>query len=277
MSQCQFRKTIIFVAFAGEEYGLLGSSAYAAAAKARGDLIDGVFNNDIIGSDVRGDGSKGNRTINIYSEDPEDSPSRELARYIRETASRYIPEMDVKLVFRHDRFGRGGDHSPFNASGYAAVRFTTPYENFANQHTASDTFANTAPSFTALVTKVNAAALASLAMAPRTPQLAPPPLAAGHSFVMPLGRGESGYDADLHWTNSNPEPDLVGYAVVIRDTKAPYWERQIFVGKVTQYILKGISIDAVVLGVRAIDRNGNQSLVAAYVNPPYKQHKSETF
>lgn len=277
MSRYQFRKTVIFVAFAGEEYGLLGSSAYAAAAKARADLIEGVLNNDIIGSDVRGDGSKGNRTINIYSEDPEDSPSRELARYIRETASRYIPEMDVNLVFRHDRFGRGGDHSPFNASGYAAVRFTTPYENFANQHTASDTFANTAPSFTALVTTVNAAALASLALAPRTPQLAPPPLATGHSFVMPLGRGESGYDADLHWTNSNPEPDLAGYAVVIRDTKAPYWERQIFVGNVNQYILKGVSIDGVVLGVRAIDRNGNQSLVAPYVNPPYKQHRWETF
>jgi hypothetical protein len=277
MSQYQFRKTIIFVAFAGEEYGLLGSSAYATEAKARGDLIEGVFNNDIIGSDLRGDGSKGNRTINIYSEDPEDSASRELARYIRETASRYIPEMDVNLVFRHDRFGRGGDHSPFNASGYAAVRFTTPYENFANQHTAFDTFANTAPPFTALVTKANAAALSSLALAPRTPQPASPPLAAGHSFVMPLGRGESGYDAELHWTNPNPEPDLAGYAVVIRDTKSPYWERQIFVGNVNQYTLKGVSIDEVVLGIRAIDKNGNQSLVAPYVNPPYKQHKWETF
>jgi acetylornithine deacetylase/succinyl-diaminopimelate desuccinylase-like protein len=284
MSQYQFRKTIVFIAFAGEEYGLLGSSTYADAAKKRGDVIEGVLNNDIIGSDERGDGSKGNRRINVYSEDPEDSPSRQLARYVRETASRYLPEMDVNLVFRYDRFGRGGDHSPFNANGYAAVRFTTPWENFANQHTATDTFANTAPAFTALVTKVNAAALASLASAPKTPQPVSPPLAPGHTFALPLGRGTSGdsdgpggYDAEMHWINPNPEPDLAGYAIVIRDTKAPYWEREIFIGNVSQYTIKRLSIDEVALGVRAVDNNGNESLVAAYVNSPYKQRKWETF
>ncbi len=277
MSQHQFRKTIIFIAFAGEEYGLLGSSTYAEAAKAKGDVIEGVFNNDIIGSDVRGDGSKGNRRINIYSEDPDDSSSRQLARYIRETAAKYIPEMDVNLVFRHDRFGRGGDHSPFNAAGYSAVRVTTPYENFANQHTANDTFANTSPAFTTLVTRMNAAGLASLALAPKSPTPVSPPLEGGRSFALPLGRSTSGYDAELFWADPNPESDLAGYAVVVRDTKSPYWEREIFVGKVNQYTLKGVSIDEVVLGVRAIDQAGNESLVSAYVNPPYKQKKLETF
>jgi Peptidase family M28 len=279
MSQYQFRKTIVFIAFAGEEYGLLGSAAYAEAAKARGEIIEGVFNNDIIGSDVRGDGSRGNRKINVYSEDPDDSTSRQLARYIREASSRYLPEMDVNLVFRHDRFGRGGDHSPFNTYGYAAVRITTPYENFANQHTATDTLANTSPSFTTLVAQVNAAGLASLALAPKPPQPIPPPSAAGRSFVMPLGRGENGqgYDAELHWTSTQAEPDLAGYAIVVRDTKSPYWEHEIYVGNVNQYTLKGVSIDEVVLGVRAVDKDGGESLVSAYVSAPYKQRKIDTF
>jgi Zn-dependent M28 family amino/carboxypeptidase len=276
MSQYKFRKTIVFIAFAGEEYGLYGSSTYAEAAKARGDIIEGVFNNDIIGSDTSGNGARGNRKINIYSEDPNDSPSRQLARYIRESAARYIPEMDVNLVFRHDRFGRGGDHSPFNAYGYAAVRVTTPYENFSNQHTATDTFANTSPLFTALVTKVNAAGLASLALAPKPPELM---VAAGTGkpHVTPLSRGASGYDAEMHWSNPQPEADLAGYAIVIRDTKSPYWEHEIFVGNVDHYTLPGVSIDEAALGVRAIDKEGNESLVSAYVNPPYKQKPVVTF
>lgn len=279
MSRYQFRKTIVFIAFAGEEYGLLGSSTYAEAAKQRGDIIEGVLNNDIIGSDIRGDGSRGNRKINIYSEDPDDSPSRQLARYVRETAERYLPSMTVNLVFRHDRFGRGGDHSPFTAYGYAAVRFTTPYENFANQHTATDTFANTSPSLTALVAQVNAVSLASLALAPQPPEIVAPPSPSGRSFAMPLGRGEGGkgYDAELHWSRAKNESDVAGYSIVIRDTKSPYWEHEIFVGDVDQYTLRGVSIDEVVLGVRAVDKNGNQSLVSAYVNPPYKPRKLETF
>ena len=105
MSRQTFRKTIIFIAFAGEEYGLLGSSTYAEGAKIRGNNIEGVLNNDIIGSDTRGDGAHGNRKVNVFSEDPDDSPSRELARYVKETGERYLPEMDVNLVFRYDRFG----------------------------------------------------------------------------------------------------------------------------------------------------------------------------
>ncbi len=276
MSQYQFRKTIVFITFAAEEYGLFGSGLYAEAAAAKHELIDGVFNNDIIGSDVTGNGETSNRYVNVYSEEPDDSSSRELARYLRDMNERYQPGFDVDLVFRHDRFGRGGDHSPFNAAGYAAIRVTTPMENFSDQHTANDTFANTAPSYTALVAKVNAAGLASLALAPKTPELKAPPPTEGRAFSSPLGRG-SGYDAAMTWHNDNPEPDLAGYAVVMRKTTSPVWEKEIFVGNVTEYTLPNVNIDEVVLGVKAIDKQGNESPVAAYVTPPYRQRKIETY
>ena len=166
MSQYQFRKTIVFVTFAAEEYGLFGSGLYAQDAHDKHQIIEGVFNNDIIGSDVSGNGATTNRRVNVYSEEPDDSGSRQLARYVKDMSERYSPGFEISLVFRHDRFARGGDHSPFNAAGYAAIRVTTPSENFTHQHTDSDTFANTAPEYTALVTKANAAGIATLALAP---------------------------------------------------------------------------------------------------------------
>jgi Peptidase family M28 len=276
MSQFQFRKTIVFIAFASEEYGLQGSSVYAEAAQAKHELIEAVFNNDIIGSDVTGNGETTNRYVNVFSEDPNDSPSRQVARYLREINWRYQPGFDVNLVFRHDRFGRGGDHSPFNAYGFAAVRITTPMENFSNQHTGTDSFANTAPAYSALVTKANAAAVATLAMAPKPPDVRTPPPAEGRSFASPLGRG-NGYDAVMTWHNDNPEPDLLGYAVVMRKTTSPTWEHEIFVGNVTTYTLPNVNIDEVVLGVKAVDKNGNESLVSAFVTPPYRLRKVEQY
>ncbi|HEX4749249.1 MAG TPA: M20/M25/M40 family metallo-hydrolase [Bryobacteraceae bacterium] len=276
MSQFQFRKTIVFIAFASEEYGLEGSSLYAQAAAEKHELIEALFNNDIIGSDVTGNSEMSNRYVNVYSEDPNDSPSRQLARYIREINTRYQPGFDVNLVFRHDRFGRGGDHSPFNANGFAAVRITTPMENFSNQHTATDTFANTAPEYTALVAKANASAIATLALAPKAPDIRTAPPGGGRSFATPLGRGD-GYDAVMTWHNDQPEPDLLGYAVVMRKTTSPTWEKEIFVGNVTTYTLPRLNIDEVVLGVKAVDKDGNESLVSAFVTPPYRQRKVETY
>ncbi|MGA8030676.1 MAG: M20/M25/M40 family metallo-hydrolase [Bryobacteraceae bacterium] len=276
MSQYQFRKTLVFIAFAAEEYGLFGSGLYAEDAAEKHELIEGVFNNDIIGSDVAGNGETGNRYVNVYSEDPGDSPSRELSRYMKRMAERYQPGFAINLVFRHDRFGRGGDHSPFNAAGYPAIRITTPTENFSNQHTATDTFANTAPEYTALVAKANAAGMASLALAPKTPDVRTAPPTEGRAFASPLGRGK-GYDAVMTWHNDNPEPDLLGYSVVIRKTTAPLWEKEIFVGNVTAYTLPNVNIDEVVLGVKAIDKDGNESTVAAYVTPQYTQRKIETY
>jgi hypothetical protein len=186
---------------------------------------------------------------------------------------KYQPGFDVNLVFRHDRFGRGGDHSPFAADGFAAIRVTTPMENFANQHTATDTFANTAPAYTALVAKANAAGIAELALAPKAPQLR---ASGGTRTGAPLSRG-SGYDAAMTWHNENPESDLAGYAVVMRKTTSPLWEREIFVGNVTKYTLPNVNIDEVVLGVKAIDKSGNESLTTAFVSPAYEQKKIETY
>lgn len=279
MSQFEFRKTIVFVAFAAEEYGLLGSGFYAQEAAERHQVIDGLFNNDIIGSNIKADGETSNRYVNVYSESPEDSVSRQLARYLKETGERYQPGFEINMIFRHDRFGRGGDHSPFAAAGFPAVRITTPMENFDHQHTATDTFANTAPAYTALVTKANAAAVASLALAPKPPQLKVPPPAEGRSYTSALSRGsgEKGYDAVMRWQNDNPESDLAGYEIVMRKTTSPDWEQSIFVGNVLQYTLPNVNIDEVALGVRSVDRNGNESTVTAYVTPAYVQPKLSTY
>jgi hypothetical protein len=279
MSHYEFEKTIVFVAFAGEEMGLVGSSLYARRVRKENQTIDGVLNNDIIGSDVSGNGRFDNSTISVYSEDPADSTSRQLARYVKDIAERYLPSLNIDLVFRADRLGRGGDHTPFNQEGYPAVRVTTPNENYANQHTVTDTFANTSVPYASRVIQANAAALASLALAPKAPvtnELITSGARKGQLTPM-LTRGKTRYDAALRWKNENPEPDLLGYAVVMRKSTAPYWEKEIFVGKVTEYTLKDVSIDDVIFGVKAIDRDGNESLVAPYVPSPRQKLEIETY
>ena len=272
MSQYKFEKTIVFVAFAGEEIGLVGASLMAEKAKLEKQQIEAVLNNDIIGNDVGGDGQTANRLVNVYSDDPNDSPSRALARYVKETAERYVPGMKANPIFRADRFGRGGDHTPFAANGFAAVRFTTPVENLGAQHSERDTFDKASPSYTAMVAKVNAAAAASLALAPSAPAVArvSQATATTPARVQPtLARGKTMYDAQLRWTDPKPAADLAGYSIVMRSTTSAFWETEIFVGKVNEYTLPGVNIDTVVLGVKAIDNDGNQSLVAAYVTAPY--------
>jgi hypothetical protein len=211
--------------------------------------------------------------------------------------------MTVDLIFRHDRFGRGGDHTSFVAQGFAAIRLTTPSENFANQHTATDTFANASVPYTTRVAKMNAAVLATLALAPKAPVVAVPrpagrggargPGAGGEggrggdtaaAGEQGGGRGQGGrgrggppgpglsrgkgYDAVARWAMPDAEPDLAGYSILIRDTTAPLWQREIYVGNVTEYTMPDTSIDDVVIGVRAIDKDGNPSLVSAYVMAP---------
>ena len=279
MSQYEFEKTIVFVAFTAEEEGLLGSSLYARKARKENQIIDGVLNNDIIGTDVSGSGRSDNDRLLVFSEDPDDSPSRELARYVKEISERYFPALNIELVFRSDRFGRGGDHTPFNQEGYPAVRLTTPDEIFANQHTVTDTFANASVPYTTRAAKANAAALASLALAPKAP-VTNEPIKSGPRKGQPtpmLGRGKSRYDAVLRWSNESPEQDLLGYVVVMRKTTSPDWEREIFVGNVNAYVLQNVSIDDVVFGVKAVDRDGNESLVAPYVAGPRSKIEIETY
>ncbi|MEK6302709.1 MAG: M20/M25/M40 family metallo-hydrolase [Acidobacteriota bacterium] len=294
LSQYQFDATLVFVAFAGEEHGLVGSRAMAKLLKEKSQTIQAVLNNDIIGSEVSGNGVIDNRRVLVYSEEPNDSSSRQIARFVKKIGERYFPEMTVDMIFRYDRFGRGGDHTSFNQEGYAAVRVTTPNENFANQHTTTDTFANTSPAYTAKVTRVNIAAAAAMALAPRSPIVSrpAPPASSGAAGTQPavpaalstpgedevpaqrrrptgpgLSRGD-GYDAVLRWEQPNPEPDLAGFVIVMRSTTAPDWEREIWAGNVQEFTLKNTSIDQLVFGVKAVDREGHESPVSAYVLAP---------
>jgi putative aminopeptidase FrvX len=268
MSQHQFDKTIVFIAFAAEEVGLSGSLTYAAMAKQAGMQIEAVLNNDIVGSDVAGNGQSATNVLRLFAAGPEDSPTRDLGRYMKQIAERFVPSMQVQMVFRQDRFGREGDHKSFLKQGFPAVRLTTASENYKNQHSTTDTFANTSIPYTARIARMNAAVLASLALAPAPPVLnwtfSSGPNKGGHRPL--LTRGKSGYDAVLHWL-PNTELDLAGYAVVMRSTTSPVWERETWVGNVTSYALPDVSIDDVVIGVKAVDGAGNQSVVSSYMEP----------
>jgi hypothetical protein len=239
-----------------------------------------VLNNDIIGTDVSGNGRTGNGSVSVYSDETMDSVSQQLSRYVREIGERYLPSMKVNTVFMGDRLGRGGDHTPFQWEGFAAVRISTPNEIYANQHRATDTLANMSVSYTAKVAKVNLVAAASLALAPKAPLVMsePRPGAATPAARRPtpmIARG-GGYDAVLRWRAAGPDDDIKGYTIVIRATTSPYWEQEIYVGKVNTYTLKDVSIDDAKFGVKAIGNNGTESLVTSYAYPPRQKVEIET-
>ncbi len=290
MSQYEFDKTIAFVTFAGEEQGLIGSSLQAVKAKKENQVIEAVLNNDIIGTDMSGNGRMGNGVVNIYSDETMDSVSQQLSRYVREVGERYLPSMKINTVFMGDRLGRGGDHTPFQWEGYAAVRVSTPNEIYANQHRATDTLANMSVPYTAKVAKVNLIAAANLALAPKPPIVMPEPragggrqggaatpgAAGGGRRPTPMIARGGGYDAVLRWRAAGPEDDIKGYTIVIRQTTSPYWEQEIYVGKVNTYTLKDVSIDDAKFGVKAIGVNGVESLVTSYAYPPRQKVEVET-
>jgi hypothetical protein len=289
MSQYEFNKTLVFVAFAGEEQGLIGSNLQAAKAHKENVAIEAVLNNDIIGTDTSGNGRFGNTSVSVYSDETMDSPSQQLSRYAREIGERYMPSMKVTTIFMGDRLGRGGDHTPFQLEGYAAVRFSTPNEIYANQHHATDLLENMSVPYTAKVARVNGVVAASLALSPKPPvvmRTPPPPRAAtATDSARPtpprrptptISRGKSGYDAVLQWKPAGPEDGIKGYTVVIRPTTSPYWEQEIYVGKVTQYLMKDVSIDELKFGVKAIGVDGGESLVSAYVYPARAKTEIET-
>ena len=294
MSAYEFDKTLVFVAFAGEEQGLIGSGLQAAKSRKENQVIEAVLNNDIIGTEVAGNGRTGNSSLNIYSDETMDSISQQLSRYVREIGERYLPAMKVNTIFMGDRLGRGGDHTPFQLEGFAAVRFSTPNEIYVNQHHAGDTLANMSVPYTTRVAKVNAAVAASLALAPKPPIVMPEPRAAsaaaagaapaaaspgttpagttsgaapGRRIGPMISRG-GGYDAVLRWRVAGSDADIKGYAILIRPTTSPYWEQEIYVGKVNTYTLKDVSIDDLKFGIRAIGTNGAESLVTPYAYPP---------
>ena len=217
-----------------------------------------MLNNDIVGNASSGDGTADTRSVRVFSEGPEDSPSRQLARAIKRVAALYVPAHEVRLVARQDRFGRGGDHMAFNDHGYAGVRFTESKENYSRQHTGDDTFAGVSPPYLARNAKVNGAALAVLGLAPAAPAIS------DERGRPTLTRGASGYDAVLRWTAS---AGATGYRVFWRPAWQPDWQNERDVGNVTEFVLPNVSIDDYVFGVAALDAAGNESLVSAYVNP----------
>ncbi len=256
-SGLEFDATLVFMCHAGEEEGLFGARLHAAKAVSEHIPIIAVLNNDIVGNDRGGNGIVDGASIRVYSEGPEDSPSRELARYIQRWAARYVPSHRVRLMARPDRFNRGGDHSAYNQAGFAAVGFRESRENFTRQHDPRDTFEGISPMYLAQNARVNAAAAATLALAPPTPGVT-----SERGGAM-ISRAPSGYDAHLRWTAS---PGATGYRVFWREAWGPDWEHDLLVGNVTEVVLPNMQIDDYVFGVAAVDAAGHESLVAPYVS-----------
>jgi len=276
MAKYKFDATIIFMAVAGEEQGLLGSTYAAEQAKQKGVDVEAMFTNDIIGSSLGGNGIRDAHTVRVFSEGvpssekPEeatvrrgvggenDSAPRQLARFIKETGERYVSAMRVMMVYRRDRYLRGGDHIPFLERGFPAVRFTEPNEDYRHQHQnvriekgvqygdlpQFDDF-----NYIANVARVNAASLATLALAPARPK------------NVGLLTTRLTNDTDLKW-DANNEPDLAGYEIVWRDTTSPVWTNARAVGNLTSFTMKGMSKDNYFFGVRAVDKQGNKSPVS---------------
>jgi hypothetical protein len=261
-SGVDFDATLVFVAFAGEEQGLIGATRHAEKAAADKLVIDAVLNNDMVGNVQAGDGLQDSIHVRIFSEGPEDSPSRQLARYIVRAGAKYVPTDQVTLVARYDRFGRGGDHTPFNQRGFTAVRITESVENYERQHAALDTFEGVNVPYFVRNVKLSAASMAALALAP------PAPSVLNDRGQPNLGRQPSGYDANLKWKAS---PGAVGYKVFWRQAWTPDWQHEVSVGEVTEFVLPAMSIDDYIFGVAAIGADGNESLVSVYVNQPRRQ------
>src|SRR5688572_21039461 len=274
MAKYKFDATIVFMAVAGEEQSLLGATFFAEQAKKNNVDIEAMFTNDIVGNTLGGNGVRDRRTVRVFSEGvpsnetqqeattrrsvggENDSQSRQLARFIKEVTERYVPAMKVMMIYRRDRYGRGGDHQPFLERGYAAVRFTEPNEDYRHQHQniriENGIQYGDLPQFVdfgyvANVARVNAASLAVLASAPARPK----------NVTMTTGLSN---DTELKW-DANKEPELAGYEVVWRDTTAATWTNSRPVGNVMTYTLKGMSKDNYFFGVRAVDRQGNRSPV----------------
>src|SRR5689334_1989931 len=275
MAKFEFDATIVFMTVAGEEQGLLGSTHFAEEAKQKNWNVDAMLDNDIVGNTLGGNGIRDRNTVRVFSEGvpsneteaeattrrsvggENDSASRQLARFIKETSEAYVPGMKVWMIYRRDRYGRGGDHIPFLERGYPAVRFTEVNEDFRHQHQnvriENGVQYGDLPEFVdfayvANVARVNAASLAMLAYAPARPK--------GVTIISRLSD-----DTELRW-EANNEPDLAGYEIVWRDTTAPTWTNSKPVGNVTSFTLKGMSKDNYFFGVRAVDKDGNRSPVS---------------
>lgn len=272
LSKYKFESSIIYVGLSGEEQGLFGGKGLAAYAKEKGWDIVGIINNDMIGNITGVDGVVSNRDFRIFSEpvpptETEDQRrarrfyggevdgiSRQLARYIHKTTKTYMPEMNPMMIYRLDRFGRGGHHRPFNDAGFAGVRIMEAHENYTQQHqdirvedgiAYGDVLEHVNFEYAKKLTAVNAINLASIAWAPPAPS------------TVEIG-GIVEPSAKLKW---NKVDGAVGYKIYWRDTTSPTWDNHKYVGDVTEHTLNGIVIDNFFFGVAAIGKDGHESLV----------------
>ena len=257
-SGIQFDATLVFITWAGEEQGLMGSNGHAADLKANNVPVEAVFNNDIVGNSLGGNGFRDAESVRVYAIGPEDSPARSLARYIKKTAAVYVPSHRIRLMAREDRFGRGSDQSSFTQNGFTAIVFRESNENFDRQHGLNDKIDGVDFGYLAQNARVNAAGVASLALAP------PAPKVTNDRNANMLSRDPTGYDAAMRW---NASPGAVAYRIYWRDTWNNDWEHSQTIGNVTQFNLKNVNIDDFAFGVSAIGADGQESLVSSYVSP----------
>ena len=272
LSKYDFESSIIFVGLSGEEQGLFGGQGLAAHAKEKGWDIVGIINNDMIGNITGVDGVVSNRDFRIFSEPVPpteterqrrarrfyggevDGISRQLARYVYKTTKTYMPEMNPTMIYRLDRFGRGGHHRPFNDAGFAGIRIMESHENYTQQHqdirvengiAYGDVLEHVNFDYAKKLTAVNAINLASIAWAPPSPE------------TVEIG-GIVQPSAKLKW---NKVDGAVGYKIYWRDTTSPTWDNHRFVGDVTDATLDGIVIDNYFFGVAAVGKDGHESIV----------------
>jgi len=292
-----FDATLVFMAVPGEEQGLLGATHWAKTAQRLGLNVEAMVTNDIIGSATGDAGQRDAKQVRLFADglDPlmrllvqaranvpatdaqtkaldasrdrlqalvlaggaEDLPTHQLGRHLKALGERYLPGFNVNLIQRRDRYLRGGDHLPFLERGYAAVRFTEPFENFKHQHqnvrTENGVVYGDLPEFVdfayvADVARINAAGLASLALAPAPPQ------------QVRLDASELTNNSTLVWA-ANSEAELAGYRVVWRATDSATWQQFKDVGLVTSVTLP-VSKDNVVFGVQALSKRGFASLAS---------------
>jgi len=272
LSKYKFENSIIYLGLSGEEQGLFGGQGLAKNAKEKGWDIIGIFNNDMIGNIEGVDGIISNTDFRIFSEPVSptetekernmrrfyggevDGVSRQLARYVHNNVKTYMPEMNPMMIYRLDRFGRGGHHRPFNDAGYAGIRIMEAHENYTQQHqdirvedgiAYGDILEHVNFDYAKKLTSVNAINLASLAWAPPAPT------------EVKIG-GVVAPSAKFEWSKV---PGAVGYKIYWRDTTSPTWDHSRYVGDVSEFTLEGVVIDNFFFGLSAVGKDGFESVV----------------
>ena len=274
LSKYEFDNSIIYVGLSGEEQGLYGGAGLANFAKKNNWEIIGILNNDMIGNIEGVDGVIDNLSFRIFSEPTPanesevsfrrrrfyggevDGNSRQLARYIHKIVRKYMPEMNPMMIYRLDRFGRGGHHRPFNDLGYAGVRIMEAHENYNRQHQDirtengieyGDVISGVNFKYAKKLTAVNAINLASLGWSPKEPK------------NVKIG-GAVKPSTKLKWEKPK-NSKILGYKIYWRETTSPYWENSRFVGNINQFTLKGIVIDNYLFGVSSVGNNNQESVI----------------